>query len=450
MYYKSYIKDKSSSEKRVKNQSKFIEKAIDFVGPVMDKLNTKIDKRLTYTIFDAFMGMLSFRDRINGLVLSELGGYINGPKHAPAGTKRISNLLRNEDWKAEDIGEELSAKAKARLCKPKEEGKQWLMHWDDSVLEKAESWKSEGLCPVFSSKASRLTRIKPGYYKKYGRICVPGFEWSAGVLSSLSDSPTIGFMEWWTNKGRHRDSRSNVLYRMLRKSSEMIKQTKAEVWHVFDRGYANKTTLDYLINHDFEQQFIIRWKSNHLLLNAKGELKNTYKHSIGKKITSTRRVWDKERKQPKKMGVLYMPVYDPDINEKQLYLVIARDKRKGSKPIYFLTDVPIDTNGMAWAIVRSYMKRWDVEQVFRFGKTAMAMESPRLWFWENRLKLLMLVTLVMAFVLTLIASAKSYSWRLIKTWCPRTGNRQKKTFLPIYRLRLAISLIILYEIIPKT
>ena len=448
MYYKSYIKDKSSSEKSIKKQSEFIEKAIDFVEPVMDCLNSKIDKRLTYTVFDTFMGMLSFRDRINSLVLSELGAYINGPKHAPAGTKRISNLLRDKNWTYEDIEQELLKKVKKRLSKEGEEGKQWLMHWDDSIIEKAESWKLEGLCPVFSSKASRITRIKPGYYKKYGRICVPGFEWSAGVISSLCDPPTIGIMKWWTTKGKNRDSRSNVLYKMLRQSSELIKETQAEVWHVFDRGYANKTTLDYLINH-FQQQFIIRWKSNLLLVNSKGESKNTFKHSIGKKATSTRKVWDKERKQLKKVSILYLPVYDPVINEKQLYLVIARDKQKGRKPIYLLADVPIDTNGMAWAILRSYMKRWDVEQVFRFGKTAMGIESLRLWFWENRLKLLMLVTLVMAFVLTLFDTAKKFSWRLIKTWVPRTGNRQKKTFLPIYRLRLAISQLILYELVPR-
>jgi hypothetical protein len=38
------------------------------------------------------------------------------------------------------------------------------MLWDDSRLEKAESWFLEGLCSVESSKAKRLTRIKKGYY----------------------------------------------------------------------------------------------------------------------------------------------------------------------------------------------------------------------------------------------------------------------------------------------
>ncbi len=44
-----------------------------------------------------------------------------------------------------------------------------------SVWEKPESLKAEGLGPVPSSKAHRLTHIKPGYYTPPGRpICVPG------------------------------------------------------------------------------------------------------------------------------------------------------------------------------------------------------------------------------------------------------------------------------------
>ena len=260
MFYKNYIKDKSSSVKNTKKQPELIEKVLTFITPTMQELEERIDKRFSYTFFDSIVGILSFRDRVNSLLLSELGGYINGPKHAPAGTKRISNLLRNKDWDYTIIEQTLQNKAKERLSAPSEKGKQWLMHWDDSVLEKAESWKIEGLCPVFSSKASRITRIKPGYYNNYGRICVPGFEWSACILSSMIDTPTICTMKWWTTKGEHKESRSNILYRMLRESSQIVTQTEAEVWHVFDRGYANTTTLDYLINH-FNQQFIIRWKS---------------------------------------------------------------------------------------------------------------------------------------------------------------------------------------------
>ena len=447
MHSKKYTKSKSKKLEAKDKASKFIKHAVDYIGPLVNSLREKLDKRLTYTVFDSFIGMLQFRDRTNSLLLSELGAYVNGPEHAPAGTKLISNLLRDNNWAHKDVQDFLLEKTKEKLNEEGKEGKRWLLHWDESVIEKPESLKLEGLCSVHSSKGARLTHIRPGFYKKYPRINVPGFEWSAGVLSSLSDRPTITCMNWWTKRGKYRDERNNVLYRMLDQSSQMIKQTQAEVWHVFDRGYANRTTLDYMINH-FQQQFIVRWKSNLLLVNEKGEEKHTYRHSLGKKVMSTRKVWDKERKEWKKVGILYIPVHDPEINEKQLYLVIVRDKKKGRSPIYFLTDVQIDTVGMAWSILKSYMKRWDVEQVFRFGKTAMGIQSPRLWFWENRLKLLMLVTVVMDFVLTLLSDYRKFARKLIDRWCPRTGKRQKKTFLPLYRLRLAISWLIYRKLFP--
>ena len=143
------------------------------------------------------------------------------------------------------------------------------------------------------------------------------------------------------------------------------------------------------------------------------------------------------------MGIL-------SFRDQDLYLIIVRSKRKGHIPMYLLTNVKIDSIGMAKSILFSYMKRWDVEQAFRFGKTAMAMESPRLWFFENRIKLLMIVTLALSFLLQLFFKFTDYARELIKAWVPRTGKWQDRVALPLYRLRLAVSLLILYEIIPKT
>ena len=41
----------------------------------------------------------------------------------------------------------------------------------------------------------------------------------------------------------------------------------------------------------------------------------------------------------------------------------------------------------------------------RFDKSELAMESPRVWAWENRLKLLLIVALAYAFLLSLLAPA---------------------------------------------
>ena len=59
--------------------------------------------------------------------------------------------------------------------------------WDESVLEKSESLKAEGICAVRSSKAACLKRIKPGYYNPPTDrlIFVPGFNWLQILVTGL-------------------------------------------------------------------------------------------------------------------------------------------------------------------------------------------------------------------------------------------------------------------------
>ena len=73
-------------------------------------------------------------------------------------------------------------------------------------------------------------------------------------------------------------------------------------------------------------------------------------------------------------------------------------------------------------------------------KTELALESPRLWRWEGRLKLLLMVTPAYAFLLSLLdpALARLRRW-LLDQWCHRTGKRSRETATPLYRLRSALS-----------
>ena len=61
---------------------------------------------------------------------------------------------------------------------------------------------------------------------------------------------------------------------------------------------------------------------------------------------------------------------------------------------------------------------------YRYSKTELAMESPRLWSWERRLKLLFLATLAYAFLLSLLKLASpEMVEELLRDWCHRTGKR---------------------------
>jgi hypothetical protein len=85
-------------------------------------------------------------------------------------------------------------------------------------------------------------------------------------------------------------------------------------------------------------------------------------------------------------------------------------------------------------------KLWQIELSFRYGKCELAMESPRLWSFENRIKLLGVVTLVYAFLLHLLLSEhKNLIKIILHLKCHRTGKRCQDVLAPLYRLRWAIS-----------
>ena len=88
-----------------------------FVAPLLLELDALIDKRLVRTLL-ALLATLSvivqFRNRPNGLLLSELGAYLLSPQQAPAGTKRLSNLLRCPKWQHTSIERFLWDRAKER------------------------------------------------------------------------------------------------------------------------------------------------------------------------------------------------------------------------------------------------------------------------------------------------------------------------------------------------
>jgi hypothetical protein len=83
-----------------------------FLAPLLIELDARIDKRLVRTLLQTVAVILTFRDRVNGLLLSELGGYLETPAKAPAGTKRLSRLLHCVRWSAELIRQYLWQRAR--------------------------------------------------------------------------------------------------------------------------------------------------------------------------------------------------------------------------------------------------------------------------------------------------------------------------------------------------
>ncbi len=404
------------------------------LGPLLKKLDEKVDKRLVETFLQLVLVILTFRDRVNGLLLSELGGYLLGAKQAPAGTKRISNLLRSERWRHRLIHRFLLITADQHLTELEAQDEQALVLWDDSELEKPESEKLEGLGVVRSGKAKRLKKYRKGCFNAPGKeVVVPGIYWTGTVLLGMKGVATLVMMRWWTNRGSLASKARNQHRAMLRLLHGLWQR---RVIHVFDRGFAGLPWLHELVSR--QSRFILRWPTGYKLC----ELSSGREAKAGqllktKRSQSFRLLHDPKKNCLRKLGITFIELRHPELPELPLVLIAARFQGS-AQPWYLLTNEPVHSLEEAWFIVFAYARRWQLELVWRFAKSELAFESPRLWKHEARLKLLLIATLAFMFLLSLVHRSLIKDW-LLRSYCPRTGQRCRSAKLPLYRLRLALS-----------
>ena len=279
-------------------------------------------------------------------------------------------------------------------------------------------------------------RVRPGFFfnPPGGRpVLVPGMEWLTLLLLLPELPPLVATRRWWTTRGPHASCRQDEQEALL---EHCVGLWGRRVIHVWDRGFASRLWLEQVLRH--KVRFILRWPKRYNLLNAQGLKVNAWKVTRGKRSMDSRLIWDARRRCWRKTGLIFAPVRHP-AHVTPLWLVVARPG-KGREPWYLLTNEPLATVEDAWRIVLAYARRWQVEMTYRYAKTELAIQSPRLWFWHNRLKFMMMVALVYAFLLSLILpDAIPLRETLLRRWCHRTGKRYRTAAIPLYRLRSALS-----------
>jgi len=305
--------------------------------------------------------------------------------------------------------------------------------WDESVLEKSESLRAEGLCAVRSSKAARLKRIKPGYFNPPTDrpIFVPGFNWLQILVTGMQGVPVLAHLCWWTTRGENASKKRVEEGKILKKVAKLWGQ---RVIHIWDRGFAGAPWITLALDHGLH--FIVRWNNKYHVVGADGRKHEAWKVVRGKRSWSYRMIWDARRRCQRKTGIIAAPIHLPN-DQRQLFLVASRPG-VGRKPWYLITTEPVHTAEQAWQIVFAYAKRWQIEMALRFTKAEMAFESPRLHSWEARLKFLLIAALAFAFLLSLLARS-DFLFSFLSRFCHRTGKWSQVTSAPLYRLRLALS-----------
>ncbi len=87
-----------------------------FLGPLLRQLDRQLDRRLVRTVANTVTALVRHRNRPQALLLSELGALLAGTQQAPAGTKRLANLLHSDRWQAAAIDDYLLSQGQARVA----------------------------------------------------------------------------------------------------------------------------------------------------------------------------------------------------------------------------------------------------------------------------------------------------------------------------------------------
>jgi hypothetical protein len=183
-------------------------------------------------------------------------------------------------------------------------------------------------------------------------------------------------------------------------------------------------------------RFVIRWIKKHIFIDQEGREKKLWEIGRGKRYLAHQLIRESSSGLKLTCDLWWTPLRHPKSSQ-QLYLVKARLK---GHVCYLITNERVQNEAQAWEIFFAYKRRWQIETSFRSGKCELALESPRLWSLDNRLKLLGIVLLVYAFLLFLLEEVHSERVHaLLRLKCHRTGRRAQEALVPLYRLRWALS-----------
>ncbi len=167
-----------------------------------------------------------------------------------------------------------------------------------------------------------------------------------------------------------------------------------------DRGYDNNLFYEYFTNNN--EKFVIRAKRNRdVIHNGKAinifKLANKYK---GKYVTIVKNKAGKA----KKCKFSYIPITLPDIPDKKLTLVLIMGF--GKIPMLLITNLNPKDKMLSLTILKVYLKRWRIEEYFRFKKQQFDFENIRVRSINSIRAMNLLLSITIGFIAMLSQKGK--------------------------------------------
>lgn len=346
--------------------SKLRGKIKEFSGYV----STHLDKTARRFIREALYGIMSSQS----VMLTEIGRSLQTDVPLKKIEDRFCRQLGKEEiWQA--IHRQVLADAAPRISSKS------LLILDLSDLTKK-----------YARKMQYLARVRDG---SEGGELTDGY-WTLQVIGAEPGSADVLplYHQLYSQQAPEFISENTQIIGAL----EMVSQATGNrgIW-VMDRGGDRQVLFNRLLGGSDKNQFIVRLVGDrHLLCGGKKEIALSLAGRCKTPYSETLVKEEKGKETVYTIDYGYLPVKLP-FRPEQLWMLVV--KGFGEKPMMLLTTQPLRrSRKVLWRVVRSYIKRWSIEETIRFVKQGYDLENIRLLTYRRLRNMMGLLLAVFYFL----------------------------------------------------
>jgi len=329
------------------------------------KLANGLQKPNRDFILDMFFGLAKSKS----VLLSEIGRALEEPIDTIQTVKRLSNRM-DDFHETSDLLENYE-----EMVQPFLQEEDNLILVDNSEIVKPAACKMEALGQVRDGSTGK---IENGYWTTNMIAVAPKTKHPISVYSHLYSSAEKGFI-----------SENEETYKGMDYVNRLLGTKKATF--VLDRGYDNIEVMKKVLRQ--ENNFIVRLKKNRNLLYQNMKLsvhdlaiRRKGKINFRSEIKGT--VYD--------LKVSHLTVELPSLKGKKLTMVIVYGY--GKEPMVLLTNKRIRKKDEVLSILKAYILRWRIEEMFRVQKQEFDLENIRIRTLPRLKRMFLFVSIMITFM----------------------------------------------------
>jgi len=331
--------------------------------------SSKLSKGMQKPNRNFLMDMLFGLAKGKSVILSNIAKTLEEPIDTIQTVKRLSTRL-------EDFHEDNTLMSNyGRLLTPHVNKDDNLIIVDNSEIIKPYSKKLEGLGKV---RDGSTNRIEKGYWTTNMIAMTKTFKHPLPLYSHLYSSSEEGFI-----------SANEETYKGLRHIRHVLAEKKATF--VMDREYDNVAIMKKILEQG--DYFIIRLKKNRHLhyQNKKLSVRDLALRRKGKINFQT-----EIKGRTYLLKVSHIAVEIPSLKGKKMTMVVVYGY--GKDPMVLLTNKQVKRKNDVLSILKAYILRWRIEEMFRVQKLEFQLEAICVRTLTRLNRLLLFVSMMIAFM----------------------------------------------------